>query len=154
MTQQHPIAGGIIVQSRTELYKFDAGPDTLTYFSVDGTYSGDIDGSAAEAVVAVSHADGARTAYGFGAFTGSRQGPSRHLDLEIHGRRDRVLGRHGRTRRPQRHGSLHDQGRLLDRVHLCRRCFRLVKSRRRLLLATRQNVGVPLRLNCSWYITA
>jgi len=65
------VDGGIVVHSRTQLYDFGVGAETASFVSVDGTYTGDLDGPATEVVVTVEHADGSRTHYGFGAFTGS-----------------------------------------------------------------------------------
>ena len=76
MTQERSVTGEIVVHSRTELYTFEAGSDRLTYFSVDGSYTGDIDGRADEAVVVVNHVDGTRSGYGFGAFNGRVSGRS------------------------------------------------------------------------------
>ena len=85
MSQDQTVSGGIVVHSRTELYTFNVGPDALTYFSVDGTYTGDLDGRADEAVVAVVHADGTRSSYGFGAFTGKVKGRSGTLTWKFTG---------------------------------------------------------------------
>ena len=86
MQQEQKVKGGIVVHSRTELYKFGVGAEVATYTYVDGTYIGDIDGSAAETFVAVDHVDGSQSHYGFGAFTGKVKGRSGTLTWKFRGK--------------------------------------------------------------------
>ena len=86
MRQEERVKGGIIVHSRTELYEFGVGQETATYSYADATYAGDIDGPAAETFVAVNHADGSQTHYGFGTFTGKVKGRSGTLTWKFKGK--------------------------------------------------------------------
>ena len=74
MQEEQKVKGGIVVHRRTELYKFGVGTEMATYTYVEGTYTGDFDGPAAENFVAVDHVDGYQSHYGFGAFTGKVKG--------------------------------------------------------------------------------
>lgn len=65
------VHGGLIVHSRTVLYAFDTGGEKITYLHAAASYTGDIDGPADETFVAVTHADGSQTHYGWGSFTGN-----------------------------------------------------------------------------------
>jgi hypothetical protein len=85
MQQEQTVAGGIIVHSRTELYKFGARRRRYCIYA-DATDTGDIDGAAAEAFVMVDHADGSQTHNGFGTFTGNVKGRSGALVWKIKGK--------------------------------------------------------------------
>ena len=86
MQQEQKVQGGIVVHSRTELYKFGVGAEMATYTYVDGTYTGDIDGPAAETFVSVDHVDGSQSHYGFGTFTGKVKGRSGTLIWKFRGK--------------------------------------------------------------------
>ncbi len=86
MQQEQKVKGGIVVHRRTELYKFGVGTEMATYTYVEGTYTGDIDGPAAETFVAVDHVDGSQSHYGFGAFTGKVKGRSGTLTWKFRGK--------------------------------------------------------------------
>ncbi len=74
MAEEQKVSGGITVHSRTVLFTFTSGPEKVTYLYAAATYSGDFDGPAGETFVAVEHADGSQTHYGFGTFTGTAKG--------------------------------------------------------------------------------
>lgn len=86
MQQEQKVTGGIVVHTRTELHKFGVGAEVATYIYVDGTYTGDIDGPAAETFVALDHVDGSQSHYGFGAFTGRVKGRSGTLNWKYTGK--------------------------------------------------------------------
>ena len=54
--QKEIITGNILVRSATELYVFGVGEEKPLYCYADATYSGEIDGPAAEPFVAVDRA--------------------------------------------------------------------------------------------------
>lgn len=86
MLQGAIVTGGILVHSRTELYVFGVGEEEATYSYADATYSGDINGPAAETFIAVNHADRSQTHYGFGTFAGQVKGRSGTLTWKFKGK--------------------------------------------------------------------
>ena len=86
MSKARTLTGGIIVHSRTTLYEFAQGADQAVYLFADATYTGDLDGPAAETFVAVTHPDGSQTHYGFGQFTGRALGRSGTLYWKFKGK--------------------------------------------------------------------
>ena len=79
------VSGEIVVRERLELYTFEVGGEKAIYRYVDGVYSGDVDGPADEDFVAVMHANGSQSHYGFGVFTGNVKGRSGTLHWKFEG---------------------------------------------------------------------
>lgn len=80
------VNGGIVVHARTVLYTFSTGAETVTCIHAAATYSGDISGPADETFVAVDHADGSQTHYGWGRFSGQVKGDEGTLQWKFKGK--------------------------------------------------------------------